>query len=110
MKIISRIALTAFALLLVSTFIPGVQIDGLYVAIIVAIILGILNAVIKPLFIILTLPLTILTLGLFIFVINASLFYFTASFVEGFTVTGFFSALLGSILVSVISTLGNRFL
>lgn len=110
MKIISRIALTALALLLVSTFIPGVHIAGLYVAIIVAIILGILNAVIKPLFIILTLPLTILTLGLFIFVINASLFYFTASFVEGFTVTGFFPALLGSIVVSVISTLGNRFL
>jgi len=110
MKLIARIALTALALLLVSHFISGVSIDGLYPAIISACILGILNAIVRPLFIILTLPLTIITLGLFIFVINASLFYFTASFVDGFTVTGFIPALFGSIIVSIISTIGNRFL
>jgi len=110
MKLIARIALTALALLIVSHFIPGVIIDGLYPAIIAACILGILNAIVRPILIIFTLPITILTLGLFIFVINASLFYFTASFMEGFSVTGFFPALLGSILVSIISAIGNNFI
>jgi putative membrane protein len=110
MKLITRIALTALALLVVSHFISGVVIVGLYPAIIAACILGILNAIVRPILIILTLPITILTLGLFIFIINASLFYFTASFIEGFSVTGFVPALLGSIIVSIISAIGNRFI
>jgi putative membrane protein len=110
MKLITRIALTALALLLVSHLIPGVTIDGLYPAIVAACILGLLNAVVRPIFIVVTLPLTILTLGLFIFIINALLFYFAASFIDGFSVAGFFPALLGSLLVSIISTIGNRFI
>lgn len=110
MKLITRIALTALALLLVAYIIPGVAIDGLYPAIIAAIILGILNAIVRPILIILTLPITILTLGLFIFFINASLFYFTASFIDGFFVSGLVPALLGSILVSIISAIGNNFI
>lgn len=110
MKLIARIALTALALLIVSQLIPGVVIEGLYPAIIAACILGILNAIVRPILIIFTLPITILTLGLFIFVINASLFYFTASFIDGFSVTGFFPALLGSIIVSIISAVGNNFI
>ncbi|MFN3188075.1 MAG: phage holin family protein [Candidatus Paceibacteria bacterium] len=110
MKLIARIALTALALLIVSHLISGVYIDGLYPAIIAACILGILNAIVRPILVILTLPITIVTLGLFIFVINAMLFYFTASFMEGFVVTSFFSALLGSLLVSIISAIGNRFI
>lgn len=110
MKLITRIALTALALLVVSYLIPGVVIVGLYPAIISAGILGILNAIVRPILIILTLPITILSLGLFIFVINASLFYFTSSFIDGFSVTGFFPALLGSILVSIISAVGNNFI
>lgn len=110
MKIIARIALTALALLIVSHLIPGVIIDGLYPAIIAACILGILNAVVRPILIILTLPITIVTLGLFIFIINASLFYFTASFMSGFVVTSFLSALVGSLIISIISAIGNRFI
>lgn len=108
--IIARIALGALALLIVANLVPGVEITGLYPAVIAAIILGIFNALVRPVLILLTLPITILTLGLFIVVINASLFYFAASFVDGFNVTGFLPALLGSIVVSIITTIGNKVL
>jgi putative membrane protein len=110
MKLIAKIVLVALALLLVSEFVPGVTVSGLYTAVIAAIILGILNAIVRPIFILLTLPITILTLGLFILVINAALFYFVASFVDGFQVAGFLSAMLGALVVSIISTIGNRFI
>lgn len=107
MKIIIRILITAGALLLVSYFIPGIEVASFYTAIIVALVLGLLNIFVKPLLVILTLPVTILTLGLFLFVINALLFMFAASFVEGFAVAGFVTALIGSFLVSIVSALGN---
>ncbi len=110
MKLIARIALTAFALLVVSELLAGIDIKSLGAAVIAAIILGLLNAVVRPILIILTLPITLLTLGLFIVVINASLFALAASFVDGFYVANFGWALLGSIIVSMISTIGNRFL
>lgn len=110
MKLIARIALTALALLVVSELLTGVVINGLYPALISAVILGLLNAVVRPVLVVLTLPITILTLGLFIFFINAFLFYFTALFIDGFYVAGIFSALLGSVIVSLISTVGNRFI
>lgn len=110
MKLITRIALIALALLVAAEFISGIVIDGLYAAIIAACVLGLLNALVRPVFIILTLPITLLTLGLFIFVINALLFYFTASFIDGFSVSGFVPALLGSLVVSIVSTVGNRFI
>ena len=110
MKIISSILVTALALVLTAYLIPGIMVEGLYPAIIAALILGILNTVVRPILIILTLPISILTLGLFMFVINASLFMFAASFIEGFSVSGFFVAVLGSLIVSVISTIANNFL
>jgi putative membrane protein len=110
MKIIIHIVVTALALLLVANFVPGISVSSFYVACIVALILGLLNIFVKPILIILTLPVTLLTLGLFIFVINAGLFMFAASFVEGFTVTGFFPALVGSILTSVVSTIALKIL
>jgi putative membrane protein len=109
-NIIIRILLGAFALLLVAEVVPGIVVDGLYPAVIAAIVLGLLNGIVRPILVILTLPVTIVTLGLFIFVINAALFLFAASFITGFTVTGFWTALLGSILVSVVTTVGNRLL
>lgn len=109
MILITRILITALALLLVAEFVPGITVAGLYPAIISAIVLGILNAVVRPILIVLTLPITILTLGLFMFVINAALFLFVASFIEGFEVDSFLVALLGSLIVSVISALGNKF-
>jgi putative membrane protein len=108
--LITRILLGALALLLVAEVVPGVSIDGLYPAIIAAVILGIMNAVVKPILVVLTLPITILTLGLFIFVINAGLFMFAASFIDGFAVSGFVAALLGSLLVSIVTTIGNKFI
>jgi len=107
MKLIARILITALALILVSKLIPGVAVDGLYPALIAALILGGLNVLVKPIIVILTLPISILTLGLFIFVINGILFWFAASFIEGFQVDSFFTAIVGALLVSVISTVGN---
>ena len=110
MKIITRIALTALTLLLVSSYVPGVQIDGVYAAFIAAIVLGILNSIIRPILVILTLPITILSLGLFILIINASLFYFASTFIKGFYVDSFMAAFIGSITVSLISTLSNKWI
>ena len=109
MKIVIRILITVFALLLVARLLPGVSVDGLYAAVIASILLGVLNLIARPVLIVLTLPITIVTLGLFIFIINGLLFWFVATFVDGFSVTGFTSALLGSLLVSVVSTIAQRF-
>lgn len=106
--LLTRVIVTAFALVLVAEFIPGITVDSALTAVIAALILGVVNAVIRPILVILTFPITILTLGLFIFVINALLFSFVASFIDGFTVTGFFPALIGSVIVSLISTFVNK--
>lgn len=108
MTIIIRILITALGLLLAAYLIPGIVVASLYIAIITAIILGVLNLIARPILFVLTLPITLLTLGLFLFIINAALFWFTASFVDGFEVEGFIPALLGSILVSLVSTVGNK--
>ena len=110
MKLIARVLITALALLLVAKLVPGVEVEGLYAAVIAALILGLLNVFMKPLLVFLTLPITLLSLGLFIFVINGFLFWFTASFLEGFSVSGIGVAILASLLVTVISTVGNRFI
>ena len=108
--IISRVLLGAFALLLAAYLVTGITVDGLYAAIIAAVILGILHALVRPVLFILTLPITIITLGLFHFVINAALFMFAASFIEGFSVSSFWVALIGSLIVSVVNTIGSRVL
>jgi len=100
-----RWVLNAAALLLVAYLYPGVVVEGFLAALIAALVLGLVNAVIRPILVILTLPATILTLGLFIFVINALLFWFVAEIVHGFRVTGFGAALLGSILYSIVTLL-----
>ena len=110
MKIITKILLVAFVLLMVAQYVPGIIVEGVYPAIIAAIVLGILNILVKPILFILTLPINILTLGLFTFVINASLFWFAASFVDGFAVTNFWYALFGSVLVTAVSSFANRYL
>lgn len=107
MKLIARILITALALIIVSKLIPGVTVDGIYPALIAALILGGLNVLVKPIIVVLTLPITILTLGLFIFIINGAMFWFAASFLDGFQVDSFLIAIIGSLLVSVISTIGN---
>ncbi len=105
-----RLLFNSLGLVLIAEFIDGIHVEGIYAAIIAAIVLGILNIIIRPILLILTLPITIITLGLFSFVVNAALFLFAASFIEGFAVDNFWYALLGSILMSIISTIGNRWI
>ena len=101
MKILVRWLLLAAALLLVAHLYPGVQVASFTAAMIVALVLGLLNALLRPILVLLTLPVTVLTLGLFLFVINALMFYFAAAVLEGFNVTGFVAALVGSLLYSL---------
>jgi putative membrane protein len=108
MKFILKLLITAVSLIAVAYIVPGILLTGFYPAIIAALLLGILNALVRPILVLLTLPITILTLGLFIFIINAGIFIFVASFVDGFAVSGFFSALLGSVLVSIVSGIAHR--
>lgn len=107
-RLLARIIVTAFTLVLVAQFVPGIEVDSALTAVLAAIVIGILNLLVRPILVILTLPITLLTLGLFIFVINAILFWTAASFIDGFTVTGFFPALIGSLIVSAVSTLINQ--
>jgi putative membrane protein len=95
--------ISTIAILIVAEIIPGIRLAGLGSAIIAAAILGFLNALVKPVLIILTLPLTIVTLGLFLFVLNALMFQLAGMFISGFHVDSFWAALLGSIVVSIIS-------
>lgn len=107
--IIIHVLATVLALFVASEVVSGISIDGLYSAIVVAVLLGILNATVRPILIVLTLPVTILTLGVFVFVLNALLFWFVSSFVQGFSVDGFFPALLGSLFVSLASWFAGSF-
>jgi putative membrane protein len=96
-------AINAASLLLLAWLIPAVQVTGFGAALIVALVLGLLNAVIRPVLIVLTLPVNLLTLGLFTFVINGFLFWLAARILEGFSVSSFGWAILGAILYSLIS-------
>ena len=95
----------ALALLALPWVLPSIQVAGFGTALLVAVVLGLINTLLRPLLILLTLPVTLLTLGLFIFVINAVLFQLAGALVDGFQVGDFWSALLGSIAYSLISWL-----
>ena len=95
--------INALALLALPYVVPSVQVDSIFTALIAALLLGFVNTLIRPLLVLLTLPVTVVTLGLFIFVINGFLFWFVASFVRGFSVAGFGSAVLGAIVYALIS-------
>lgn len=97
--------LNALALLAVAYLFPGVQIQDWQHAAVAALVLGLVNALLKPILVILTLPVTILTLGLFLLVINALLFWAVASLLPGFNVGGFGAAFVGALLYSIISWL-----
>lgn len=108
--IIMRWLVITVAILLASMLIPGIQVDSLSTALIAAGVLGLINVFIKPVLIILTLPLNVLTLGLFSFIINAFLLKLVTWFVSGFEVSGFFAALLGALVISLVNWLTNRFI
>jgi putative membrane protein len=106
MGLIIRILISAVAVYIASLFIPGISvIGGAGTYLIVAIVLGFLNAFIKPILTILTIPITIVTLGLFLLVLNVLMVYLTSYLVSGFHVNGFIAALLFSIVVSIVTSL-----
>src|SRR5258706_2116043 len=104
LKVLLVWVINALALLALPYIVPSVQVDSFYTALIAALLLGFVNTLIRPLIVLLTLPATVLTLGLFIFVINGLLFWFVASFVKGFSVAGFWSAFFGAIVYALISS------
>ncbi len=110
MYIITKLLLTALALLLAEYFIPGISIASFYTALVIAVSLAVVNLIFKPILVVLTLPINIITLGLFTFVINALLFWFLSTIVKGFYVDGFVSAFLGALVLSVVSYVGNKVL
>jgi putative membrane protein len=105
-----RLLVSALALWVASAIVPGVEIEGGWTLVFAAFWLGIVNAVVRPLAVIFTLPLTLLTLGLFLFVVNAAMFGLTAALLEGFRVSGFFAAVFGAIVVSIVSWLASSFI
>ena len=105
LSLLARWIVNAAALLLVAYLYPGVHVESFIAAAFAALVLGLINAVIRPILVILTLPVTLLSLGLFLFVINALLFWLVAEIVKGFTVDGFLAALIGSVLYSLITLL-----
>ena len=110
MGFLVRLFLNALALLIVSTVIPGIEVRGVLPALSAAFFLGVVNAVVRPVLVILTLPLTIMTLGLFIPLLNAALLKLVSLMIQGFEVHGFWSAVFGAILLSLISGLLNLFI
>lgn len=103
MKLFAKWLLSAAALLAVAYLYSGVQITGFSAALIAALVIGLLNSVLRPILVILTLPVTVVTLGLFLFVINALMFWAAASLLAGFNVNGFAAALIGSLIYSVLA-------
>lgn len=101
MKLLAQWLLSAMALLAVANFYSGVVVSSFTAALIAAFVIGLLNTLVRPIFILLTLPITIVTLGLFLFVINALTFYMASGLLEGFSVRDFTAALIGSLLYSV---------
>ena len=109
MKLLTKWFISAFALLGADYLIDGIMIESFGTALIIAVFLGFVNAILRPLVIFLTLPITVVTMGLFIFVINGVLFYFLSWIVgSGFIIDGLGSAMLGALTVSVFSWIGNR--
>lgn len=114
LRLLVRWLLAASALLFVAYIYSGVEVTSFTAALIAAFVIGLLNTVVRPLLVLLTLPVTLLTLGLFLFVINALMFWMAASVLDGFQVRGFGAALVGSLIYSAIgividSALGSLF-
>ncbi len=103
MGFLLRVVVNALAIMLAASIVPGIAVDGLVSALAAAVLLGLVNAFVRPVLLILTLPITLLTLGLFLLVLNGFCFWLVAWLVKGFHVAGFGSALLGALVVSVVS-------
>ena len=107
MGLITRLIVVALGLWLASELVPGIEVRGGWTLIGAAILLGLVNAVVRPVLVVLTLPFTILTLGLFLLVINAAMLGLVALMFDGFTIESFWSAILGSLIVSIMGWLAS---
>lgn len=105
MRLIISLLLNTLAIIITSYIVPGIKVDTFTSALLAAIVLGIINTFIKPLLVLFTLPLTIITLGLFIFIVNAIVLRIVTLFVPGFMVDGWMPAILGAIVLSIASTI-----
>ncbi|MDH5259007.1 MAG: phage holin family protein [Gammaproteobacteria bacterium] len=105
-----RLFVSVLGLWLASAIVPGLKIEGADTMILAALLLGIVNAFVRPLFILLTLPITILTLGLFLLVVNAAMLGLVASMLDAFSISGFFAALFGSLVMSVVGWYASIFI
>jgi putative membrane protein len=108
MHLIIRLIINAIVLYLIALYVPGFHISGFMAAIIAAIIFGLVNAVIRPIVLLLSLPATILTLGLFVIIVNALMFWLTVWITPGFKVDGFVPALIGGIIMTIVSIITNH--
>ncbi|MET0759836.1 MAG: phage holin family protein [Flavobacterium sp.] len=108
MNLIIRILLTAVLVMLIDYFMPGITVANFTTSVIVAVVLGLLNIFVKPLIVLFTLPVTILTLGLFLLVINAAMILLCSEIVGGFNVNSFWTALLFSIILSILQSIMYR--
>ncbi|MCH7829821.1 MAG: phage holin family protein [Proteobacteria bacterium] len=102
-----RTLIAMLGLFLASRIVPGIWIEGTGSFILAALLLGLVNAFVRPVMFLLTLPLTIVTLGLFVFVVNAAMFGLVAAMLDNFSVSGFWSALFGAIIVSITGTVAS---
>ncbi|WP_299154537.1 phage holin family protein [uncultured Christiangramia sp.] len=101
MKLLLRLLLTAVAVVILAKILPGVSVDSYWTAIIVAVVLSLLNFIVKPILVLFTLPVTMLTLGLFLLIINAIIIFMADGFIDGFSVSGWFMAIIFSLLLSL---------
>lgn len=104
-----RILISSFGLWVATVVVSGIHTEGLLPLVVAAVALGFLNAVVRPVLVLLTLPLTLATLGLFLFVVNALMLRFAGALVPGFHVRGFWAALLGALVLSIVSFLASAF-
>ena len=105
-----RLLVVAFGLWLASVWVPGIQVHGVWTLLGAALLLGVVNAVVRPLFVVLTFPITIVTLGLFLLVVNAAMLGLVAWVFDNFTIAGFWPALFGAIVVGVTGWLASYFI
>ena len=109
MGFLVRVLVNAFAIYLVAQIVPGIEVSSILTALGAGLVLGLLNAVVRPILIVLTLPVTLVTLGLFLFVLNGLCLWLTSLLVKGFEVHGVWAAIFGALLVSLVSWLANAF-
>jgi putative membrane protein len=105
-----RLAISALGLWVASALVPGVDINGGWTLVVAALLLGVVNALVRPIVLVLTFPFTLITLGLFILVVNAAMFALVAAFLDGFHLSGFGAALFGALVVSITSWIASSFI